>query len=82
VSQQNPCWINCVGVGEYVVPHWPPNFGAYENDWALEFLLRLPAPEPFRSLRLEKTLADIGHYFAVDIGTFGWYKAGIWGGVK
>jgi hypothetical protein len=31
---------------------------------------------------LEKSAADIGQYLMVDIGTFGWYKAGILGGVK
>jgi hypothetical protein len=77
VSLENPSWINCIRFDEYVVPHWLPNFGAFESEGALEFLPRLPAPEPIRSLRLEKTPADIGPYFTVDIGTFGWYKARI-----
>jgi hypothetical protein len=44
--------------------------------------MRLPAPEPIHSPRLEKSLADIDPYLTVDIGTFAWYKAGILGGAK
>ena len=40
-------------------------------------LLRLLAPERIDEPRLEKSAADIGAYFTVDIGTFAWYKAGI-----
>jgi hypothetical protein len=44
--------------------------------------MRLPAPEPIHSRRLEKSLADIAPYLTVDIGTFAWYKVGILGGDK
>jgi hypothetical protein len=40
-------------------------------------MLRVPASQSSHSLRLEKSPADIGPYFTVDIGTFAWYKARI-----